>query len=89
MKSWKNTGYTSSTITKKTVTLIKCKIKRIPSPHSGHPDNSHTLLNVSHLGNEVPGSKKINKNNKTNTNKTLLLTITIAKMEIISLLGRC
>ena len=29
------------------------------SPHSGHPDNSHTLLNVSHLGNEVPGSKKI------------------------------
>ena len=26
--------------------------------HSGHPDNSHTLLNVSHLGNEVPGSKK-------------------------------
>jgi len=27
--------------------------------NNNNNNNSHTLLNVSHLGNEVPGSKKI------------------------------
>ena len=41
------------------LTRSACPTHSFPSPHSGHPDNSHTLLNVSHLGNEVPGSKII------------------------------
>ena len=45
------------------LTRSACPTHSFPSPHSGHPDNSHTLLNVSHLGNEVPGSKKNNNNN--------------------------
>ena len=40
--------------------FIKCHFNQyFVNNNNGHPDNSHTLLNVSHLGNEVPGSKKI------------------------------